>query len=574
MDKMKKILKLLSITIPCVLAIVMSLAPADEVGTSVTKTKHNLSSKGPGTVKVAGTREVCKFCHTPHSSNPIAPLWNRHNPGTYYQTYKSSTLVARVGQPSGSSRLCLSCHDGTIALAQTFNSRNAPSGSIFISSKDKGYLGTDLSDDHPISFVYSSAVATAKGQLLQPSALPKQLALDENKQLQCTTCHNAHDDRFGKFLTMNNSESAMCRTCHLYKDWNTSSHAVSSASLGGLQKQWGVKASTVREAACGACHKPHTAGGRQRLLRYEAEEDNCLSCHNGSVAKTNIAAEIDKISSHPVRKTTGVHDPVEDYQTMRKHVECADCHNPHRIRKNSNKTQAPFIKNAMVGATGIATSGNTATEATYEYEVCYKCHGGRGTVRTPLVDRVIVNTNVADEFARSNPSFHPVEARGRNTNVPSLTQKYKFTSYIYCTDCHGSESKKKGVRGPHGSRYSPMLVRQYTTADMTTESPTAYALCYGCHTRTSILGNRSFGEHNSHITTRKAPCSACHDPHGVSSTQVAGASGTHLINFDRDIVKASTTTQRGPTFTDTGTFRGTCTLNCHGEEHVNRTYPK
>jgi predicted CXXCH cytochrome family protein len=573
MNKIKNILKLLSITIPCVLAIMISMAPAGGIGPNIRGSKHNLTGQGPGTVKVAGRDDMCDFCHTPHSSNPVAPLWNRHNPGTYYQTYKSSTLVARVGQPSGSSRLCLSCHDGTIALAQTYNARNAPVGTIFISSRDKHNLGTDLSDDHPISFVYSSAVAAEKGQLLDPSALPKQLALEKNKQLQCTTCHDPHVNQYGKFLTMSNSESAMCRTCHIYKDWSASSHAKSSASLGGLRIQWDIDASNVRQAACGACHKPHTAGGRQRLMRYEAEEDNCLSCHNGSVAKTNIAAEMNKISTHPVRKTTGVHDPVEDYRTMRKHVECADCHNTHRT-KSSGKNQAPFIKNAMAGATGITTSGNTATEATYEYEVCYKCHAGRGTVRDPLVDRVIVNTNVADEFSRNNPSFHPVEARGRNNNVPSLNQDYKSTSLIYCTDCHGSDSKNKGVSGPHGSRYSPMLVRNYTTADKTGESPVAYALCYGCHTRTSILGNQSFGEHNGHITTEKAPCSACHDPHGVSSTQVSGASGTHLINFDRDIVKPSTTTKRGPTFVDKGTFRGTCTLNCHGEEHVDRAYPK
>jgi len=571
---MNQTAKVLSIIILCTLTIVMSLAPADEIGSSVTDTKHNLTSQGPGPIKVAGETDVCKFCHTPHSANPIAPLWNRHDVGTYYQTYKSSTLVARVGQPSGSSRLCLSCHDGTIALTQTYNSRNAPSGSIFISSRDKGYIGTDLSDDHPISFAYDSALATEKGTLLQPAALPKHLALDRNNQLQCTTCHDAHMNKYGKFLTMSNSESAMCRTCHIYKGWNTSSHATSAASLGSLKTLWGTKASTVRQAACGACHKPHTAGGRQRLMRYEAEEDNCLSCHNGSVAKTNIAAEIDKISFHPVRKTTGVHDPVEDYQTMRKHVECADCHNPHRTGAARRGNKAPFIKNAMAGATGISTSGNTAVEATYEYEVCYKCHSGRGTVRSPLVDRVIVNTNVADEFSPRNPSFHPVEAKGRNTNVPSLTQKFRSTSRVYCTDCHGSDSGASRASGPHGSRFSPLLVRQYTTADNTRESPTAYALCYGCHTRTSILGNRSFSQHNNHITTRNAPCSACHDPHGVSATQVSGRSGTHLINFDRDIVKPSKTTSRGPVFVDRGTFRGSCTLNCHGEEHVNRTYPR
>ena len=35
-------------------------------------------------------------------------------------------------------------------------------------------------------------------------------------------------------------------------------------------------------------------------MRREAEEDNCLCCHDGSVARGNIAAELTKISVHPV----------------------------------------------------------------------------------------------------------------------------------------------------------------------------------------------------------------------------------------------------------------------------------
>ena len=99
--------------------------------------------------------------------------------------------------------------------------------------------------------------------------------------------------------------------------------------------------------------------------------------------------------------------------------------------------------------------------------------------------------------------------------------------------------------------------------------------CDECHTRKFLRIEMQFDEsvHAKDGIKDKFTCSTCHDPHGVSSTQVSGASGTHLINFDRDIVGPSKTTRRGPTFVDKGTFRGTCTLNCHGEEHVNRTYP-
>ena len=198
----------------------------------------------------------------------------------------------------------------------------------------------------------------------------------------------------------------------------------------------------------------------------------------------------------------------------------------------------------------------------------------RRMVRSPLVDRVVVNTDVADEFDPANPSFHPVEVRGRNRQVPSLLQPLKTTSLIYCTDCHGSDTPRRKTRGPHGSQYRPLLVRQYITDDGTGESPSAYALCYGCHNRASILGDQSFGFHRKHIVEEDAPCSICHDSHGVSAAQVAASGGSHLINFDRRVVRASKTAGTGPSFTDRGSLRGSCTLKCHGEDHDNRRYPK
>jgi hypothetical protein len=112
--------------------------------------------------------------------------------------------------------------------------------------------------------------------------------------------------------------------------------------------------------------------------------------------------------------------------------------------------------------------------------------------------------------------------------------------------------------------FKPLLVRNYTTADNTSEGTQAYSLCYGCHDRNSILNDRSFKEHKKHISEERAPCSACHDPHGVLQQ-------AHLINFDRFIVTGRVTGQN-PTYTSTGVRHGSCTLRCHGEDHNNKTY--
>jgi hypothetical protein len=116
-----------------------------------------------------------------------------------------------------------------------------------------------------------------------------------------------------------------------------------------------------------------------------------------------------------------------------------------------------------------------------------------------------------------------------------------------------------------------LLERQYLVADNTAESAANYALCYKCHDRTNILSNAtgSFREHNLHIVSVRAPCNACHDPHGVSSTQGTVANNARLINFDTSIVRP----QGGVTrWTRVGTTGGSCTLLCHGKTHNPLTY--
>ncbi len=535
-------------------------------GGPVAQTKHNLSASGPGPVKVAGETEVCKFCHTPHAARPDAPLWNRGDPGTYYQTYTSTTLKARVGQPTGASRLCLSCHDGTIALTQTLNRANPVQGTLFISASDAGHIGTDLTDDHPISFTYDSALAAARTQLRDPATLGKSLPLDSQGQLQCTTCHDPHSDKLGFFLRKDNRQSALCTSCHNLTNWVGSTHATSARSVTGARRDsWSrLPYTTVQDVGCESCHRAHNAGGPQRLLRHEAEEDNCFSCHDGSVASKNLQAVFQRSSAHRVTHTTGVHEPGEDPSTMQTHVECSDCHNPHQTGA-SLAANAPLIKPSMTGASGVTSSGSRIAKAIYEYEVCYKCHAGAGNSANvePVVNRIRNNFTISNEFKPTNASYHPVEAQGKNSRVPSLMQGFTTASIIYCTDCHGAEVGTARPKGPHGSDYRPMLVRNYLTAENTMEGSTAYALCYQCHNRTSILADEGFDSHKKHLA-KNAPCSACHDPHGVTNN-------THLINFDRDIVFPSDK-RIGPIFADRGDRRGSCTLKCHGVDHDDEDY--
>src|ERR1039457_1850364 len=148
-----------------------------------TSTKVHGDSKGVG---------VCIFCHTPHNARPTQGLWNRDLPAVTYKLYESSTLQAQMSQPNGSSRLCLSCHDGILALS---NMRMAPiSGRVAPMPPliGKASFGTNLSNDHPISFIYNSALSLRTGDLIDPIALPQTAPLDDEKRLQCSSCHDPH----------------------------------------------------------------------------------------------------------------------------------------------------------------------------------------------------------------------------------------------------------------------------------------------------------------------------------------------------------------------------------------------
>jgi hypothetical protein len=211
--------------------IVMAAAAAAFGG--VADTVHNLSVTGPGAIKSPTETQICVFCHSPHNANPNAPLWNHSlSAVANYKMYWSSTMKAypsagAAPQPDGASKLCLSCHDGTIALGAV-GGRATPivvSGGPTMPSTAPGYLGTDLSGSHPVSFVYDNALAVARNAaggmpLFLPSTrTDPDVKLDAQKKMQCTTCHDPHDDsnyRAGMVphFYVKPTWSETCLSCH------------------------------------------------------------------------------------------------------------------------------------------------------------------------------------------------------------------------------------------------------------------------------------------------------------------------------------------------------------------------
>ncbi len=545
----------------------------------VANTLHNLSATGPGTIKSPAVRagELCVFCHTPHSASASRASWNRELPPITYNLYTSSTLEATLKQPTGTSRLCLSCHDGTTALG---NLRVPPStGRVTLGPlTGRASLGTDLSDDHPISFVYDASLALKQGQLADPAAIPKLLPLDNTGQLQCSSCHDPHNDRYRKFLRMDDRAAALCTTCHTQRKWTGSIHATSPATWRGIgTNPWpNSPFKTVADNGCENCHRPHSAPHPPHLLNNAQERAVCLVCHNGSVAAKNIEPEFLKPSAHPIASTDWTHQPRENPNTMSRHVACADCHNPHQTV--STPATPPIVSGREWGVRGVNISGATVSEASYEYEVCLKCHGIRDQTTSRIV-RQDNSRNIRLKIDPSNPSYHPIAVRGKNTTMGGFEPEYSTASIIYCTDCHNNDEWSptgNRPRGPHGSRYTPILGREYQMYDPSAESFQVYALCYKCHNRDYLINDRANRfSHKLHVRDQQASCAVCHDAHGARQN-------IRLINFmlrdrtGKTVASPSRTQQRLEYISPKpggGAGSGQCYLQCHGKNHEPASYP-
>jgi predicted CXXCH cytochrome family protein len=548
---------------------------------TILNSKHDLSAAGPGDIRATTETEVCFFCHTPHRGTGDTPLWNHTLGTTSYRLYESSTTKATIGQPTGASKLCLSCHDGTVALGMVRSRSTAIAMRNGVTRMPSGpsNLGTDISDDHPVSFTYDNTLVAANGQLKDPATLTDKVRLDHDKQLQCTSCHDPHNNQYGKFLVQDNRGSALCVACHSPTYWQDSSHRNSNKTWNGTGiNPWPHTAyTTVADNGCENCHAPHTAGTKPRLLNFADEERNCFSCHSGNVAVKNIQSEFNKFSVHPILNTTGVHDPVEDPVNAPRHVECADCHNPHAAKGTT--ASAPNAPGALAGVKGINASGGTINAVASEYELCFRCHADSLARGSAKVDRQFVQTNTRLEFQPSNASFHPIESIGRNSIVPSLIAPWTSGSRMYCTDCHNNDQGPgaggTGPKGPHGSTYAPLLERQLILTDNNTENIANFALCYKCHSRDSILADDSFKAVNSlgqsrghryHVVDQKTACTTCHDSHGVATVP-------HLINFNTGTGYVTASSNGRTEYISTGTGSGNCSVTCHGFDHAATSYP-
>ncbi|HZV47530.1 MAG TPA: hypothetical protein VFG06_09335, partial [Thermodesulfovibrionales bacterium] len=131
-----------------ILSVILLLGMATIVWATVMGTYHEIAS------------EPCAFCHTPHGGTGDYPLWNRFQDDQTYDVYESISFdMGPAYQPRNPSRLCLVCHNGVFSSLVNYPGPcSNPTSGYDVTVAGCGLIGTDLTDDHPISFNYDSTL--------------------------------------------------------------------------------------------------------------------------------------------------------------------------------------------------------------------------------------------------------------------------------------------------------------------------------------------------------------------------------------------------------------------------------
>ncbi len=203
------------------------LAPPVAIAADITNTAHDFTSTGPSTT-FQGAGSLCITCHTPHKSTQSVLLWN-HTLSTTAMTFGNNatttagtTLPTNIVSWSGSTRLCLSCHDGTVNVGSLIVGTSW--GNVPISNTNK--IFSNLAGNHPVAVPYPNPNTGQYNLITSKAALADyndsttittvKFFKDGNQNgIECASCHNPHKNVAGggKFLRV--VYASLCTTCHV-----------------------------------------------------------------------------------------------------------------------------------------------------------------------------------------------------------------------------------------------------------------------------------------------------------------------------------------------------------------------
>ncbi len=482
--------------------------------------------------EAGGTTEVCIFCHTPHGADPQAvgiraPIWNRQLSSAHYVLYdqvwsRSFEAALNPGAPTGFSRLCLSCHDGTIAIGQVVNKEGSgglnaepyrmeyptgqapagPPGSIPVGSGlttgDTRALGTDLRNDHPISMVFNSELLSKDLEFVDPGPpirrphtqstptpiAPARRATGLSTEIfdtvQCTSCHNPHQVDFPKFLRANrlqqptdnhtqvgkeSTQAILCLFCHDKPGWPYNAAPFNThANAGPFPDETRLKP------------------GATNLHTFDQPtvgERACLGCHDPHATQGALRL---------------MREGADEFGDVAIENTCYQCHSPQipdgrlpgdrgNILQPHSPTTAPDVRTQFLkdreGNSHRGFDGGTAMGSAMDLRL--------GLGHQPVfVDLPREGVQLGSD--NRVPSFFggPFPEPAGNKVAPEHAPHVPDSSHVECVDCHNMHRVTRGNRfgGMPGITIRSGIVA--TTLQKVDErrEPFIFEVCLRCHGNT------------------------------------------------------------------------------------------
>ncbi|VAX10955.1 hypothetical protein MNBD_GAMMA26-1788 [hydrothermal vent metagenome] len=471
---------------------------------------------------------ICLNCHRNRSTGP--------NGGNHPVRKKLDPIPpglldkgAKFGK--GNIIICQSCHrihggrDNKVLVASNKNSALCGKCHSDRYAKDRSeasHMGT-----HPVNI-------TSKKVKIPQEIIDRGGKLGGLGEIICQTCHLPHlaEKNASILVKKNNSDSALCRTCHVKEGRiNNTKHdlALEDGDTKNILDQTVAKA-----GVCSACHVPHKGNGprmwaRQVKTGLEVVSELCLSCHSdGNIAEHKQVGSIShplgrdlSLLGQPVKLPGFTKDGMKKVGNKQGKVSCASCHNPHQWNpddpEQSSKPGGP--SDASNRFLRVNNKGSDA--------LCLACHKDKGNIAGTKHDVATMDTQSGGAGAVANgapglcKTCHLVH-KGKGPRLWAI-KPIDGTDPIssICMSCHNKNGlgKNKTV-GEHTHPVAVPIANLGITA-----SPDGWVIGtkkkpHKAFKKQKLTVLPLFDKRGKKNTTKKGQvtCATCHDPHRWSAT--------------------------------------------------------
>lgn len=456
----------LSITGAALLALAVFFASAATAG--VVKSPHDIDSQLYGILKKEDKKKqmVCNFCHVPYKKKS-ARIWDK--------LPKSLEYWGRSGS------ICYSCHDGVV-----FVNPNVDASMTAYHPESHGLAIEDLPENDDTS---DAGLPYTGG------------SVDEN--IQCTSCHNPHENEKRPFLRSKLNE--LCQKCHQrrensgYERENTEgTHPVHKKPADEVMNPSPIDVVDDFKVPFPGEYPPEEGKFRQGVhwtLGGHLSEGNdgtieCITCHS-----VHGKERIGPVTDHRLLSL----DPVME-------VSNEFCEGCHRGKRGDEVGEPPYpnpggteIGRTYHPADDDIANGEGRIVAINEPEgwifgeggevLCNTCHKAHDAIPNSPILRPTVESDTFCEECHSDQAFlerhHPIGEIGASSGIDSgkphadtrepvippnvlgsgITYGEPKEGSLYCSSCHRA----------HNAPCIPILVIKCDPVD------SSCSVCYECH---------------------------------------------------------------------------------------------